>query len=220
MWSISSSQADNIFVASNWILIAGAFAVFVGTIGSITMGAAREYFANERLAANEVAVQRAKAESEIAKEGAAKATARALEAQLALAKFKAARELSPDQRTALIEAMKPFAGHRFSGMVAAAVSDARPLWNALAASLKRAGWIFELPAGLARGEPPAGVPISPNEGVTIFVPAQEISELAPAANALYAALNAAGIKTFEAKDGGPQAKAGVLAIEVGTKPQT
>jgi hypothetical protein len=67
MWNVSSAWADFLFDVSNWILIGGAFAVFIGTIGSITMGTAKEYFANERLSANETATERAKADAERAK---------------------------------------------------------------------------------------------------------------------------------------------------------
>lgn len=106
MWNITSPRADFLFGISNWLLIAGAFAIFVGTIGSIAMGAAKDYFANERLSANELATERAKADAEIAKEGAAEADARAAEAQLALAKYRAGRSLTTAQHEILVQALR------------------------------------------------------------------------------------------------------------------
>jgi hypothetical protein len=106
MWSITSPRADFLFDLSNWILIVGAFAVFVGTIGSITMGTVKEYFASERLSLNELATEHAKTDAEIAREGAAKANARAAEAQLALEKYRAGRSLTPEQHGILLEALK------------------------------------------------------------------------------------------------------------------
>jgi hypothetical protein len=103
-------------------------------------------------------------------------------------------------------------------MVAASVPDARPLWTKLVEILKASGWVLKAPWGLATGDPPAGVPVEPNDGVTIFVPKDDVPTLAPAANALWRALNDAGIKAFEAPDAGPQVMPKVLAIEIGTKP--
>jgi hypothetical protein len=99
IWNISEPAADFLFNLFNVVLIFGAFAVFVGTIGSIWMQAAKSYFSDERIAANEAATARAKADAEIAREGAAAAHAKALEAELALEKYRAPRTLSPPQIT-------------------------------------------------------------------------------------------------------------------------
>lgn len=95
IWNISEPVADFLFNLSNAVLILGAFLVFTGTIGSIWMQAAKSYFSDERIAANEAATARAKADAEIAREGAEAAHAKALEAELALEKYKAPRTLSP-----------------------------------------------------------------------------------------------------------------------------
>jgi hypothetical protein len=205
MLTLTEPWADFLFNLSNIVLIVGAAAVLIGTIGAIAMGGAKEQFSNERISANETATEEAKA--------------RALEAQLALARYKAPREISPEHRSEIAEAVKPFAGQAFSGMVASSVSDARPLWASLVGILRNAGWVLQPPWGLATGDPLAGVPVSPNEGVTIFVPKDDIAALAPAANALWRTLNAAGIRAFQAEDSGPQARAKIIVIEIGTKPQ-
>jgi hypothetical protein len=53
MWNISSGTADFLFSLSNVVLIIGAAAVLIGTIGSIKMASVREYFADLRLSENE-----------------------------------------------------------------------------------------------------------------------------------------------------------------------
>jgi hypothetical protein len=53
MWNVSSPAADFLFSLSNVVLIVGAAAVLIGTIGSIKMGAVREYFADIRISDNE-----------------------------------------------------------------------------------------------------------------------------------------------------------------------
>jgi hypothetical protein len=53
MWNISSGAADFLFSLSNVVLVVGAAAVLIGTIGSIKMGAVREYFSDIRISDNE-----------------------------------------------------------------------------------------------------------------------------------------------------------------------
>jgi hypothetical protein len=72
---------------------------------------------------------------------------------------------------------------------------------------------------MAAGEPLAGIPVTPNDGVTIFVPAADAAELAPAAKALASALAVNGIVAEAAADRGPQTRPKIMVIEIGTKPQ-
>ena len=130
-----------------------------------------------------------------------------------------ARSLSPEQQSTIVDAIKPFAGQEFAGAVAASVPDAWSLWETLDKTLRAAHWIRRPPWGLATGDPPAGVPVSPNEGVTIFVPQDDFASLAPAVNALSFALNAAGLKSYVARDAGPQTRPKIIVVEIGTKPQ-
>ena len=102
MWNVTSPMADFLFNLSNVVLVIGALAVLLGTIGSVKMGAVREQFSNERISANEAETERAKAE--------------AYKAQLALEQFKAPRSLTDEQVARISEKMRPFAGQRF-GMI-------------------------------------------------------------------------------------------------------
>ncbi|WP_441277454.1 hypothetical protein AB7783_09345 [Tardiphaga sp. 172_B4_N1_3] len=79
MFDVTSEGANFWFDAFNVMLFVGAFAVAVGTYGSIRMGAAKERFSDERTSANEAKTQRAVADSDAAKEGAAKANERIAE---------------------------------------------------------------------------------------------------------------------------------------------
>src|SRR5713226_6952255 len=49
--------------AFNWFLICGAFAIAIGTVGSIRTQATKERFADERISANEAETEKAKASS-------------------------------------------------------------------------------------------------------------------------------------------------------------
>ena|ERR1700730_10823038 len=103
-------------------------------------------------------------------------------------------------------------------MVASSVPDAWGLWSILDKTLEAARWVRVPPFGLAMGTPSAGIPISPNDGVTIFVPASDVTNLAAAANALDSALKAEDIKVSEAIDNGPQARPKIIVVEIGTRP--
>jgi len=147
------------------------------------------------------------------------ANERAANAELALELYKAPRDLTPGQQASMSDALKPFAGMRFAGMTASSVPDSRPLWMKLSKTLESAGWIREAPSGLALGDPPAGVSVSPNEGITIFVPAEDWNDLLPSVQALYNSLTAIGLKTVAVPDRGEQKRPHIIVIEIGTKPQ-
>src|SRR5262249_24763576 len=74
--------------------------------------------------------------------------------------------------------------------------------------------------GLAVGDPPAGIPLSPNSGVTVFVTASRANELAPTAHALAAALMAEGLIAGVTASAGSrmEQRPNVIVIEIGRKP--
>jgi hypothetical protein len=79
MFDVTPHGADFWFDAFNVLLFVGAFAVAVGTYGSIKMGSAKERFSNERTSANERETARAVADSDTAKAAATKAHERIAE---------------------------------------------------------------------------------------------------------------------------------------------
>src|SRR5450432_3384325 len=73
MFDVSLPWANFWYDAFNVMLFVGAFAVAVGTYGSIKMGAVKEKFSDDRTTALETQTEQAKAELAKANEGIAKA---------------------------------------------------------------------------------------------------------------------------------------------------
>jgi hypothetical protein len=132
IWDISPSAADSFFTWSNVVLIVGAAAVLLGTIGSIKFAAIREYFADLRISENERATKEAIAESDKAKAEAAKAT-------LALEKYKSPRSLSPQAMQQLFNAMAAFKGQNVIFGAVPATDEGSRFAKTLAAVVKAAG---------------------------------------------------------------------------------
>ena len=145
---------------------------------------------------------------------------RAREAELELAKLKTPRTLTPEGERRVASAVQKFAGQEFEGQVAPGSEDARPLWEELDKALRAANWVRMAPSGLAVGDPPAGIPLSPTSGVTVFVTASRANELAPTAHALAAALMSEGIIAGVSASAGPrmEQRPNVIVIEIGRKP--
>jgi len=150
----------------------------------------------------------------------AEARERADEAELELAKIKTPRMLTPEAQRRVAAKLRQFAGQEFAGQVAPGSDDARPLWETLDKALTAAGWVRVPPIGLAVGDPPAGVPLVPNSGVTAFVAASRANEFAPIAQLLAAALMAEGIIAGVSASAGPQMeqRPAVIIVEIGRKP--
>jgi len=150
----------------------------------------------------------------------AEARERADEAEVELARLKTPCTLAPDAQRRLTAQLRQFAGQEFTGQVAPGSDDARGLWEALDPALAAAGWVRVAPYGFAIGNPPAGVPLAPNSGVTVFVAASRANELAPIAQALAGALMAEGIIAGVSASAGPQmeGRPNVIVIEIGRKP--
>jgi hypothetical protein len=133
-FAVTEALAERLLWWSNFALVVGAVGVLIGTIGAIAMTSAKEQFVNERISANELATQRAR-------EGAAQANARAVEAQLALEKFKAPRLLTLERQARISSRLKPFAGTPFDVAVGP-MGDPEPvvLATAILSTLTNAGW--------------------------------------------------------------------------------
>ena len=150
----------------------------------------------------------------------AEARERASIAELELTRLTTPRTLAPDAQQRVAARVKAFAGQQFEGQVAPGSEDAQALWAVLDKTLAAAQWVRVPPVGLAVGEPPAGVPLAPNSGVTVFVAASRANELAAPAQALAAALMAEGIIAGVSASAGPrmEQRPNVIAVEIGRKP--
>jgi hypothetical protein len=140
MWNVSSPMADLLFTVSNWLLIVGALAIFIGTIGAFTMSAAKEYFANERTIANEAEIARAGMAAETARADAAKASERAAVAELELAKFKAPRTLTLSEQRGIADKLKDFPGVTIDIFIYGETPEIVQLTKLLTPPLSEAGW--------------------------------------------------------------------------------
>ena len=149
MFDVSSGWASFLFDVSNVILFIGAFAVAVGTWGTIKMGTIKEKFADERIAANESETARAKADGEQAKAVAAQANERAAEANKIaegekLARFKLEASLAPrrivDQKT-FIDTLRPYGGTSIQVWIFPAGGEDTPKFaQSIVGFLQIAGW--------------------------------------------------------------------------------
>jgi hypothetical protein len=149
MWP-SFETASSIFDWANWFLL-GALAIGVVStglviwMGNIKEGYLRSDLSEARLDATHAVLQITILSKEIAdaNERAATAEQRAAEATLALAQFKSARSLSPEQQQRIADKLKPFAGTIFDAGIGP-MGDPEPLYllRSISAALSLAGWQF------------------------------------------------------------------------------
>lgn len=204
----------NIF---NGILFTGALLVTVGTWGTIKTAGIKERYSDERIAANEAETRRAIADSDTAKEGTAKTTeriaelsaqaeqlrkdsaeanARAAEANLALAKIKAPRTLTPDQYASLIAVMMPFADKQYDMAIVIGDPEATDILGQIDSALTAAGLIAVpwTPATIGyerKGRPRIGNTTVP--GVIVQMHPDHLEEFSVPASLLVNELVEAGI---------------------------
>jgi hypothetical protein len=186
MWEISSPLADRLFTVSNVVLIIGATMVLIGTIGAIVLSGVREQFANARISENETKTAQAIAESDSAKTGAAEANARALEAQLALEKFKAPRALTDEQVQHIADELKLFAGQEFQIVTYWEMKEPLAFANRIYTPLDLAGWKYIKPER-------ATFMLGGTEGVQVWRHPNADEGVQKAADALVAALTDADV---------------------------
>jgi hypothetical protein len=149
---------------------AGAILVAIGVVVAF-MGefASRPFERTIRIAREDEALKwtnetaRLEAEARLARAATANATARALEAEVALEKLKAPRTIAEEQRQRIIRAIKPFSGMHFDFAVR---PDPEPesFMEQLAATLQAAGWIRQ--AKQNAGSPVVAIPGKPNAAIT------------------------------------------------------
>lgn len=220
MWNVSPSMADSLFAWSNVVLVVGAAAVLIGTIGSIKMGAIREHFADIRISENERATAQAVAESDIAKESAAKANAAAAEAQLALEQFKADRTLNADQQTQLIGKLKKFAGQLY---ILSVVPEQEPirLIKLLDTILTEAGWKNIPGPAVVRTAEGIAVSTAVAPGVRVQIASSRAADdgFVTRAREVAEALNDEGIAAEAAKVVEIETDPTAIQIRVGSKPK-
>jgi hypothetical protein len=235
MWDISSSLADFLFDLSNVVLVLGAAAVLIGTIGSIKMAGIKERFSNERIAANEAETAKAVAESDSAKAEVAKA-------QLALEKYKGPRNITAEDLRKMEGGLSRYRATPYDLSIPLRLEPGSFLINQLIATLRKSGWeirsfkgsvtkaalspttaLFAIEAPTSNG--PVVVPhieVATNIGVlrgVLITFDLKSAALSDAVYALNRSLNAADIlsEAYVAPTENGQAD-DVIHITIGTKP--
>ncbi len=192
---MSIEWAEFISFWSNWILIAAGV---VATYGIVVSGNVKEAAANSKIVRLTNDTARLSVEAEEARAEIAEADARAVEAQLALEKFKAPRILREEFYP--FKGLVSFSGTRFDLSVIPGDPEAIALAKQIAYSLKNSGWAwieFNHPSGplmtvfTAPGEPNVGQ--IGGSGVLILSNSDHFQTFADAAKALADSLNKQGI---------------------------
>jgi hypothetical protein len=211
MWEITSPLADRLFTISNGVLILGAAMVFIGTIGAIVLSGVREQFSNARISENETQTVQAIAESDTAKKGAAEANARALEAQLALEKFKAPRVLTGEHVQQIVDKLKEYVGPEFQIVTYWDMKEPLAFANQIYTPLVRAGWKYiELEK--------AAFMLGGNEGVQVWRHPDSDDRVQKAADALVTALNDADVTAVLKLQNSANPIDNKINLNIGTKP--
>jgi hypothetical protein len=188
-----------------WLIVFGVF-VAIGAVGGSVAGFLHWRRSGELQAlqtSENLALQKdiarlsteaesARAAIATANEHAATAEQRAAEANLELAKFKAPRQLTPDQQHAIANNLRPFPDIKFDAGLAPGDAEAASLLVSIETALSQAGWTeINWNGGdivLNRtGRPTAGLSSATNVIAAVF-PGQS-SKLIEAATSLVAALN-------------------------------
>ena len=125
MWSLSLPTATLWFDIANIALVLSLVVGVISTFTIVRTGRIKETYLRRELAATALA--------------AAEANARAAEASLELAKFKAPRVLAPPQMEALAVAMSSFKGQRVSLAASPATFETAALMRQIGEALKGAG---------------------------------------------------------------------------------
>lgn len=141
---VSLETATWWFDRAGFALIAGTLVVLASTVTIVWLGIEKEHHWD--LARDKAGKQIAElnVQAEKLRKDTAEANARALEAQLALAKFKAPRRLhldNSDELDAFTSALKVFAGTEWDALVVPNNVEAATLLREIELTLPRAGWV-------------------------------------------------------------------------------
>jgi hypothetical protein len=206
---LDQSSANNLFNIASYAVVFGSLLALCGTAASIYVGKIRDRISNERVAQDEAQTAVARANAERSRADASAANERALQAQLDLEKFRAARTILDDQLALIADSVRKFSGTQFDSAFGSSNHEQAVLVGLIETALLNAGW-KQLPWA---GNPNSFVtnrPGRPQSGqatmrdVLIRVSRRDES-LYPAAGALASALQSQGITAAArvSDDGGP-----------------
>jgi hypothetical protein len=157
LWWINAAKTAGVFLVA-----VGVAAEFIGEFASRPFERTIETARKDQASKLQHETARLEAEAQLARAATANATARALDAELALEKIKAPRLIGEEQRQRIIKKLRPFSGMRFDFAVR---PDPEPqsFTEQLAATLQASGWIRQAKQNAGSlvitipGEPPAAI---------------------------------------------------------------
>jgi len=219
MWP-SLPVANHIADIANWYFIASLVVGVVSTILIVWMAGVKEgYWERDRTESAE-RVASLVVQGDRLRKDTAEANARAMEAQLALEKFKAPRSLSAEQQDRIATKVRPFGSIPFDFAVQTDPESIN-LMEQISASLESAGWIRKpwKDGGVIftpQGKPPAG--IVSFSGLAIQIDVSKTAEWDWAASTLWKAIEAEGIAATAVRLNDKSENANAVHIKVGKKP--
>jgi hypothetical protein len=167
MFDVTLPVAEFWFSLSNLTLVVGVILVAVGPYGVVVKGSAKEHFADERISANEKETARAKESAAQADARAAEANQKAQEASLELARLKAPRGLTLEQRDRIVDKLKQFSGTEYDITVSDTDPEILNFVFTIEVVLSTAGWTELDWKGSAEGYLRGGGQPAIREGVSV-----------------------------------------------------
>jgi hypothetical protein len=216
-FDISLPTANGIYNAANIVLIIGAILVTIGTIAVFWSAGIRDRYSDERISSNE-------AETARAKESAAVANQKAVEAELKLEEFKAPRHLTAEQISSMGQVLVSFAGIHFDVGIIPGDPEAENFLPQIEAILTAAHWVeVDWKAeSVTLVNKRAGMPIAGivnMTGIIVQMHPQNVKKFEAAAIALVERLiNAGVVSKAEGGVGYPNDNTDALHILIGKKP--
>ena len=132
--------ANHIADVANWFFIGSLVVGVASTILIVWMAGVKEAYWEKDRAESAERVAALVVQGDQLRKDSAEANARALEAQLALEKFKAPRRLSSEQQSRIVDKIRVFSGQRFDMAVNSGDPEAGALLDTIETILTRAGW--------------------------------------------------------------------------------
>lgn len=231
VWGLSLDGWNNLIVA--FLVAAGIFGVLAAgatyiafqlqkreAVNAANTLAQYQVVASVKIADARAAGEAANADEARANEAAAKANERAAEAELALAKIRIPRTISPHFAATMIAKLKPFAGTPYA-LYQFDDPEAASLLNQIERTLDAAGWNGRPATGdMLKSRPnKPGIAMTRMTGLFVQIDSDHQSILMPAASALAGTLRNAGqMVRLEVGNFPPPLDKTAIRIVVGQKP--
>jgi hypothetical protein len=209
MWP-SLPTANHIADIANWFFIGSLVVGVVSTVLIVWMAGVKEgYWEQDRRESGERLAALATQGDQLRKD-TADANARAAEAQLALERYKAPRELTGDQQAKIVAVLRKFAGQEYGVTTFWDLKEPLAFAELLNRLLQIAGWKF-----VSDGK--RGYILGGLTGVQVWMHPDADAPVKEAVNGLIEALKAEQVETSLKLQNPQNPKSNFIALNVGTK---